>query len=311
MVTAYSPVNGRLVADASSASEVWHDAVWIDLLQASDAQVRQVESVCSVQLFSAPHRREIESSSRFFEGPDEVGINLNFIRPEGTSYGSEPVSFKLRGGKLYSQRNRPYRSFDDTIARLGVGGPATGDEILIAILEARIDIDADLIEHMSDGISIIHTRLAEKRVTDRELLIEVAHLQQWTIALRENIAEKQRVISGLQRTHLFPRHHVDTLRVMHEDIESLVDHCSFNFQRLEFLQNTFLGIVNMEQNRVIRIFTVATVLFLPPTLIASIYGMNFKYMPELAWEHGYLFGLGLMVLSSLATWGVFRWRKWL
>ena len=311
MVTAYSPAGGSLVADASGSPEVWPQAVWIDLLQASDAQVRQVEGVCGVQLFSAPHRREIESSSRFFEGPDEVGINLNFIRPEGTTYGSEPVSFKLRGGKLYSQRNRPYRSFDDTIARLGVGGPATGDEILIAILEARIDIDADLIEHMSDAISIIHTRLAEKRVTDRELLIEVAHLQQWTIALRENIAEKQRVISGLQRTHLFPRHHLDTLRVMHEDIESLVDHCSFNFQRLEFLQNTFLGIVNMEQNRVIRIFTVATVLFLPPTLIASIYGMNFKHMPEIAWEHGYLYGLGLMVLSSLATWGVFRWRKWL
>lgn len=311
MVTAYSPAGGSLVADASGSPEVWQQAVWIDLLQASDAQVRQVEGVCGVQLFSAPHRREIESSSRFFEGPDEVGINLNFIRPEGTTYGSEPVSFKLHGGKLYSQRNRPYRSFDDTIERLGVGGPATGDEILIAILEARIDIDADLIEHMSDAISIIHTRLAEKRVTDRELLIEVAHLQQWTIALRENIAEKQRVISGLQRTHLFPRHHLDTLRVMHEDIESLVDHCSFNFQRLEFLQNTFLGIVNMEQNRVIRIFTVATVLFLPPTLIASIYGMNFKHMPEIAWEHGYLYGLGLMVLSSLATWGVFRWRKWL
>jgi len=275
----------------------------VDLLQSSDADTRAVESACGVRLFSAPHRREIESSSRFFEGPDEIGINLNFIRPEGTSYGSEPVSFKLRGGKLFSQRNRPYRSFEDTIARLEAGGPTTADEILIAILEARIDIDADLIEHMSDAISIIHTRLAEKRVTDRELLIEVAHLQQWTITLRENIAEKQRVISGLQRSHLFPRHHLDTLHVMHEDVESLVDHCAFNFQRLEFLQNTFLGIVNMEQNRVIRIFTVVTVLFLPPTLIASVYGMNFKHMPEIAWEHGYLFGLGLMVLSSLATWG--------
>jgi len=311
VVTAYSPASGRLVADASGAPESWPDAVWLDLLQASDAEVRQVEGTCNVRLFSAPHRREIESSSRFFEGADELGINLNFIRPEGTSYGSEPVSFKLRGGRLYSQRNRPYRSFEDTIARVEAGGVSTGDEILLAILEARIDIDADLIEHMSDAISIIHTRLAEKRVTDRELLIEVAHLQQWTITLRENIAEKQRVISGLQRSHLFPRHHLDTLHVMHEDVESLVDHCAFNFQRLEFLQNTFLGIVNMEQNRVIRIFTVVTVLFMPPTLIASVYGMNFKHMPELDWPLGYAFGLGAMVVSSVFTWAVFRWRKWL
>jgi magnesium transporter len=98
---------------------------------------------------------------------------------------------------------------------------------------------------------------------------------------------------------------------MHEDVESLIDHCAFNFQRLEFLQNTFLGIVNMEQNRVIRIFTVVTVLFMPPTLIASVYGMNFKNMPETDWTYGYVFGVGLMVVSSLVTWAFFRWRKWL
>jgi magnesium transporter len=311
MVTAYSRSEDRLVADPSGNRADWKGAVWLDLLAASDAEVHGVEEVCGVRLFSAPHRREIESSSRFFEGSDEIGINLNFIRPEGTTYSSEPVSFKLRGSTLFSQRNRAYRSFEDTIRRIESGGLAAGDDILLAILEARIDIDADVIEHISDSISIIHTRLAEKRVTDRELLIEVAHLQQWTIALRENIAEKLRIISGLQRSHLFPRTHLDTLRVMHEDVESLVDHCAFNFQRLEFLQNTFLGIVNMEQNRVIRIFTVVTVLFMPPTLIASVYGMNFKNMPETDWTYGYVFGVGLMVVSSLVTWAFFRWRKWL
>jgi magnesium transporter len=98
---------------------------------------------------------------------------------------------------------------------------------------------------------------------------------------------------------------------MIQDVDSLVSHTSFLFERLEYLQNTFLGLIDMEQNKIIKIFTVMTVVFMPPTLIASLYGMNFQFMPETQWEYGYPMALGLMVLSSLMTLFFFRWKKWL
>ena len=101
------------------------------------------------------------------------------------------------------------------------------------------------------------------------------------------------------------------LRIMIKDIGSLIEHNKFAFERLEYLQNTFMGLVNIEQNRIIKIFTVATVAFMPPTLIASLYGMNFKIMPELDWDYGYLFAITLMILSSVITLIFFKKKNWL
>ena len=98
---------------------------------------------------------------------------------------------------------------------------------------------------------------------------------------------------------------------MIKDINSLIDHTNFNFERLEYLQNTFLGLINIEQNKIIKIFTVASVIFMPPTLIASIYGMNFEFIDAFKWEYGFAFSVGLMALSSLGTLYFFRRRKWL
>ena len=105
--------------------------------------------------------------------------------------------------------------------------------------------------------------------------------------------------------------YMNVLRIMIKDIGSLIEHNKFAFERLEYLQDTFMGLVNIEQNRIIKIFTVATVAFMPPTLIASIYGMNFQIIPELNWEYGYLFAIALMVLSSAITLIYFKKKNWL
>ena len=131
------------------------------------------------------------------------------------------------------------------------------------------------------------------------------------MALRENIFDKQRVISSMLRSDKFEKLEQDKLRIIIKDINSLLEHTAFNFERLEYLQDTLLGLINIEQNKIIKIFTVASVIFMPPTLIASIYGMNFQIMPELEWEMGYVFALILMVLSSATTLFVFRRKGWL
>jgi len=189
--------------------------------------------------------------------------------------------------------------------------PIDGDDVFLTILETRIDFDADLIESITDRISAISKEMTADQDIDRELLLKITALQESTIAIRENIIEKQRILSSMLKSKMFPKEDYANMRIMIKDVGSLLDHTSFNFERLEFLQNTFLGLVDIEQNRVIKIFTVVTVIFMPPTVIASAYGMNFKYMPELEKVWGYPFAIVLMILSSVVTLLFFKRKKWL
>ena len=139
--------------------------------------------------------------------------------------------------------------------------------------------------------------------------------------LRENIFDRQRVLSGILRSERFPNDIYPRLQLMIKDVNSLINHADFSFQRLDYIQDTALGLINIEQNEIVKIFSVAAVIFLPATLIASMYGMNFKVMPELDWAVtlangwtiplGYIFAICLMVLCSGLTMWYFRYKKWL
>jgi magnesium transporter len=143
------------------------------------------------------------------------------------------------------------------------------------------------------------------------MILRINECQELTMSLREALFDKQRVISSLHRNEDLMVENYNRLRIIVKDINSLIEHANFNFTRLEYLQNSFIGLINIEQNKVIKIFTVASLIFMPPTLIASIYGMNFKIMPELDWMLGYPFALTLMAVASIATIWVFKRNKWL
>ena len=144
-----------------------------------------------------------------------------------------------------------------------------------------------------------------------DILIAIKEQQERTMLIRENIVDKQRVCSNMLKSELFPREAKAKLTIIIKDINSLFEHTRFSFDRLEYLQDTFLGLVNIQQNKIIKIFTVVSTIFLPPTLIASIYGMNFMYMPELSWRYGYPFALALMVLFVAGILYYFKRKKWL
>lgn len=285
--------------------------IWIDLINPTSEEIVQVESTFGVKLFTPQEREEIESSSKFSESEDEIGINLNFLRAENGNYINEPVSFILKNDFLITQRQQEYKTFTDTYQKIRSVKAKNGIDVFLNILEIRIDFDADLIESIIDQISKISKGLVENNDLKRELLLQITAYQESTISIRENIVEKQRILSAILKSKFFPKENYETLRVMIKDIGSLLDHTSFNFERLEFLQNTFLGLVDMEQNRIIKIFTVVTVVFMPPTLIASMYGMNFQFMPELDELWGYPFAILLMIMSSVLTLLFFKRKKWL
>ena len=226
---------------------------------------------------------------------------------------NEPVSFLFKGSSLISFRNCELKSFSETYKKMEYAPRliTSGPNAFIILFETRIDLDADLIEGISKEISVISKRITLMKKLDEETLLKISRCQETAMLIHENIVDKQRVLSGILKSDFFPTETYEKLRIILKDINSLLDHTSFSFERLEYLQNTFLGLVNIEQNKIIKIFTVVTVVLMPPTLVASIYGMNFKRLPELEWNFGYPFAVFLMVLSSASALYFFRRKKWL
>lgn len=308
--------NGKIEAtrDLDELRRIEAESImWLDLLYATQDEQELVESKFNIELFTRQEAEEIESSSRYSESGTEININSNFLVRTKERYGNEPVSFILRDNFLITQRNVELKTFDDAHRRIRPHQARihTSYETLIWIFETRIDFDADFLEAIARDIAELSKELTVERNLDDDMLIRINHLQEVTMLIRVSIVDKQRIISSILKSRLFPDDDYSKMRVMIKDVGSLLEHTQFNFARLEYLQNTFLGLLDTEQSKVIKIFTVVTVVFMPPTLIASLYGMNFKYMPELTEKWGYPFALLLMVISSVFTLYYFKRKKWL
>lgn len=288
--------------------------VWVDLQSSSEDERKLVESTFKIELYTPQEAAEIESSSRYFEDEQNIEANNAFIVFENQGYTSEQVSFILKKDILFTLRNADIKSFAQTVRKLKPLKNTTtfkGSQILLLILETQIDLDADFIEHISKLTNAISKKLIKEKSYQENVLIKITELQENTILARESIVDKQRLVSSLLKSDSITSQEKDRLRIIIKDINSILQHTEFSFERLEYLQNTFLGLVNIEQNTVIKIFTVVTVVFMPPTLIASIYGMNFKVMPELTWQFGYPLSILLMISSSMLFLWYFKRKKWL
>ncbi|MFP4292988.1 MAG: magnesium/cobalt transporter CorA, partial [Cyclobacteriaceae bacterium] len=276
------------------------DIIWVDLQKPDKEEVKRIEKEFNIEFFTPQEAAEIESTSRYFEDLEGVEANSGFVIAENGTYKTEQVSFIIKRGLLFTLRNADLKSFAETVRKLKTlhkGNVSRGFQIWLLLLENRIDLDADFIENITRVTNVVSGKILKQRSSDEEVLLKITELQENTIRIRESIVDKQRLISSLLKSMYVKDEDKNQLRDLLKDISSLLEHTQFSFERLEYLQNTFLGLVNIEQNQVIKIFTVVTVVFMPPTLIASIYGMNFEYMPELHWKIGYPLALGLMVLA--------------
>jgi magnesium transporter len=174
-----------------------------------------------------------------------------------------------------------------------------------------VEYDADVIEDITDLITNLSMSMNAVEDPDEDVLIRIKDLQEKVMVVRQTIIDKQRIISNMLKSRLFPKELLPRLTIIIKDINSLFEYTRFGFERLDYLQDTFLGMVNIQQNKIIKIFTVVSVIFLPPTLIASMYGMNFKFMPELTWKMGYPFAILLMILFTGVILIYFKKNKWL
>ncbi len=288
------------------------DVLWIDLNNPTGEEKHAAEDFLNTTLQSRAQAEEIESSSRYSETETTIFANTNFLIPGPEEYSSEPVSFILSEGILVTLRHAPLRTLSEVQRRLlnNYRIYPTGYHIMVSILENRIDVDADLVEILAKEITQLSRRIDLGESMGDDFLLDVNQLQENTMVIRENGVDKQRVISSILKSDKFPRDVYSKLEVLNKDVDSLINHANFSFERLEYLQNTVLGLINLEQNKLMRIFTFVSLLLMPPTLIASIYGMNIK-LPVIGGEKIWDFVLliGMMLFSVLMALFLFRKRK--
>jgi magnesium transporter len=283
------------------------DIIWIDLNDVDEEIEAQLEDFLKIYIQEEEEMIEIETSSRYIETRDTLVVNTNFLL--GT-YDKNPVSFILKNNILISVRSEDLSSFTETTTKIFANPHnfPTGYHVFSALLETRIEFDADMIEEITMEITNMSNSIQD---ADEDALLEIKNLQEKTMMFRENIIDKQRAVSMMLRSSLVPRELHGKLTILIKDINSLLEHIRFSFDRLDYLQDTFLGLLNIQQNRIIKIFTIISVIFMPPTLIASIYGMNFDFMPELHWRWGYLFSYILMAVFIVAFLLFFKKKKYL
>ena len=316
MITIYLKQYNKIVrnADVRLFDDLGYDDIlWIDLLSPTIKEQKAVENFLEINLQTRQQVEEIESSSKYSETENEIICNSNFFIPNPEAFSIEPVSFIITEGVLVSVRTSEFRTFTESAKRLQMNYRAysTGYHLLISILEVRIDFDADLVEALAKNIATLSKNMNLSEHIDKETLKQISHMQENTMLIRENIFDRQRILSGILRSERFPNDIYPKLQLMIKDVNSLINHADFSSERLDYMQDTALGLINIEQSNVTKIFTVAALFFMPPTMIASIYGMNFESIQELRWQYGYEFALGLMVLVSALTYLFFRWKKWL
>jgi magnesium transporter len=321
MLNIFYRENGKILFSQSEkefAQITLENTVWIDLVDPSGVEKRAVEAFLGTEIQSRAQAEEIESSSRYFETDDAIFANTNFLTPGAEEYMMQAVSFTLVDKTLTTLREVPLRSFTELQRRLQVNPKQypSGFTVFATILDQRVDLDADMIELLSKEISQYAKRINEEEDIDQELLIDISQLQENTMMVRENVVDKQRLISNLMRSTKVPASLEPRLNVLLQDISSLINHTNFCFERLEYLQDTVLGLINLDQNKIMKIFTVVSVFLMPPTLIAGFYGMNVR-LPMIAADEpnssfwNWIIILGIMALSCIIIWFVFKKKKML
>ncbi|WP_237155039.1 magnesium transporter CorA family protein [Oryzibacter oryziterrae] len=326
MLNVFHPVGDRLeYAPDCGETLPSSAALWIDLMTPTRAEEIAIERFIGAELPTRAEMEEIELSSRLSVVNDVLYLTAVLpCRSGGNDPSTTAVTFVLTDKHLVTVRYDEPGSIPMAIKNVTDPGAGitTSHGALLTILEAAIDRLADVIEQSGARIEAIARQVFEadprgNRSKGDRYTVSLKNIGREGMRLghfQESLISLQRLISFLTVKMDGPRYgkeDVARLKPMTRDITALADHCRGQEERITFLLDATLGLISIQQNDIIKIFSVLAVIFMPPTLVASIYGMNFDIMPELHWSHGYIWAIGVMVLSAVGTFSLFRWKRWL
>ena len=325
MLAIYQVEGNRIVcAELEPDMPVPDSAVWVDLREPTPAEVAAVEHAFDIDVPTPDEMKEIEVSSRLrMEDGAIIMTALVMAQSETERPTCSAITFILSRNHLVTLRYAdplPFRVFSSRLCQKP-GASGKGENVLLGLLDAVIDRTADILERIGDDVNNLSSQVfgtGDSEPTNssrdlKELLRRIGHEGDLISKGRESLVSLGRMLSFLAQRMgaALPkelRGHVETLT---HDAASLSDHASFLSNKVNFLLEATLGLINVEQNNIIKIFSVAAVALMPPTLIASIYGMNFHSMPELSWPYGYPVAIALMIVSAILPYLFFKRKGWL
>jgi magnesium transporter len=327
MLTSYILADGRVaVREGLLPAADLAQAVWIDLLNPTHEEERAVQAALHLEVPTREEMEEIESSSRLYREDDVLFLTANFLfGVDGPEYGSTPITFVLGSQALVTVRYQTPRAFTTFALRCQktpalLGSP---DGVMLHLFEQIVDRLADILERVggdmdrTSGAAFRSARAkvkANARDADlREALLTLGQVGEVTTRASETLLGLSRILTfvGAEKATAVRKENQALIKTLVRDVRSLVDHAGVLNGKANFLLDAVLGIINVEQTNIIKTFTVASVALMPPTLIASIYGMNFAFMPELGQAWGYPAALVLMVISALLPIFYFKRKGWL
>jgi magnesium transporter len=321
MINVFVLQNGRLnqVPIASRADLENATPVWVDLTDPDDDERAWVKTIYGVSLPGEDEVSDIEASARYYEAENgDLHLRTDFLLEEEDGPSRVvTVAFILSGKMLFSVHSDdlPVFRLVRMRARSRPGSIADYMDVLLDLYATDAEYSADALEGIYESLEEVSQRVLQKEFTDQDAaaaLNAIAHEEDLNGRIRRNMMDTRRAVSFLMRGRLLNSEQFDEARQILRDIESLDGHTSFLFDKVNFLMDATVGFININQNKIIKIFSVGSMVFMPPTLIASIYGMNFqKWFPELNWTYGYPFALAIMVASAIAPLVYFRKRGWL
>lgn len=320
MLNVFTLTNGRLVQqeDVDSQALARIEPVWIDLESPTSRELGWVRARFGLDIPADVLDQDLEESARFYEEEelDQLHLRSDFLINDDARPRNERVAFIVHRGVLFSIHTHDLTVFRllRLRARRMPGMIENAIDVLLALYLTDAEFSADVLEGVYDALEDISSAVIRPGATDQDAsraLTVIAQQEDVNGRIRRNVMDTRRALSFLLRSRRLNADQMQEARQILRDIDSLDGHTAFLFDKINFLMDATVGFININQNKVIKIFSVASVAMLPPTLIASIYGMNFKVMPELDWTYGYPFALGLMVLTVIAPFWYFRKKGWL
>lgn len=326
-ITAVLPADAQAAAAAACAPDNLRRAVWIDLLNPTPAEEKAVQDALRLEIPTREEMQEIESSSRLYREGDALFLTANFLYGiDSGEYSSTAISFVMTNTTLVTVRYATPKAFSVFAARAQrlPGQLLTSpDAVMLHLFEQIVDRLADILERVGADMDRASQRtfraaranIKANRRDDqlKDTLITLGQVGEVTTRTSETLLGLNRILAfvAAEKASAVRKENQPLIKTLVRDVRSLVEHASFLNSKAQFLLDAVLGVINVEQNNIIKTFTVASVALMPPTLIASIYGMNYEVMPELKWQFGYPFALLMMVVSAILPVLYFRRKGWL
>ena len=327
MLNIFTLTNGRLFQEEIESLEELSQfrPIWVDLEDPTPEEKRWIKQYYGLSIPEDAMDEDIEESARFYEEDNgELHIRSDFLVADWDEPRQERVAFILNlvnenlrsHGVLFSIHDESVPAFRllRMRARRMPGLLADAKEVLLKLYDGDAEYSADTLEGIYDELEMASKKVLSDNVTDSlasEVLAAIARQEDLNGLIRRNVMDTRRAVSFLMRSKMLGAEQFDEARQILRDLDSLDGHTTFLFDKINFLMDATVGFININQNRIIKLFSVASVALLPPTLVASIYGMNFKLMPELDWQFGYAWAIGVMMASALLPMWYFRRRGWL